>query len=115
MDPDDDDPVPLPTGPVIVPGTRPGSPPAGPAGPSQPQPLGRPIGRPAPRLTACDARRLEADQQLVAAADTWWQNWPKTHAYVAQKTFYPRSVDELAIAIQRAEADARPLRATGGG
>ena len=41
----------------------------------------------------------------------WWQNWAKTHAYVAQRMFFPTSVDELAAAVKAAEADQRPLRA----
>lgn len=52
---------------------------------------------------------------IIVSSNHWWQNWPKTHAYVAQKMFFPTSAGEIAIAIQTAEADQRPLRAVGGG
>jgi hypothetical protein len=45
----------------------------------------------------------------------WWQNWPKTHGYVAAKMFFPTSVQEVADAITTSEADKMPLRAVGGG
>jgi hypothetical protein len=45
----------------------------------------------------------------------WWQNWSKTHSYVAGKMFFPASVGEIAEAVQAAENDRRPLRAVGGG
>lgn len=51
----------------------------------------------------------------VSSPNHWWQNWPKTHAYVAQKMFFPTSADEIASAVQAAEADGRPVRAVGGG
>ena len=52
---------------------------------------------------------------VIGGSNHWWQNWPKTHAFVAEKMFFPKTVDEIALAIQRAEADQRPLRAVGGG
>lgn len=52
---------------------------------------------------------------IVESPNHWWQNWPKTHAYVAQKMFFPKSAEEIATAIQAAEGDHRPLRAVGGG
>lgn len=52
---------------------------------------------------------------IIVSSNHWWQNWPKTHAYVAQKMFFPTSAGEIAIAIQTAETDQRPLRAVGGG
>jgi hypothetical protein len=45
----------------------------------------------------------------------WWQNWPRTHAYIAKKMFFPTSVDEIASGVRKAEADNVPLRAVGGG
>ena len=45
----------------------------------------------------------------------WWQNWSKTHAYVAERMFFPRYADDIADAIKWAEAQQRPLRAVGGG
>jgi hypothetical protein len=45
----------------------------------------------------------------------WWQNWPKTHAYVAKKMFFPSSVDDIATGVKTAESDGIPLRAIGGG
>lgn len=50
-----------------------------------------------------------------ASPNRWWQNWPKTHAYVAEKMFYPTTAAEIATAIQAAETDHRPVRAVGGG
>jgi hypothetical protein len=52
---------------------------------------------------------------VISSPNHWWQNWSKTHAYVASQMFFPRTPDEIASAIQRAEADQRPLRAVGGG
>ena len=52
---------------------------------------------------------------VISSPNRWWQNWSKTHAYVAQKAFFPTSVDEIVEAIQATEADQRPLRAVGGG
>ena len=45
----------------------------------------------------------------------WWQNWSKTHAYIAERMFFPRNADDIAWAIQQAEALQRPIRAVGGG
>ncbi len=45
----------------------------------------------------------------------WWQNWPKTHAYVVKRMFFPTSVDEIASGVKTAESDQVPLRAVGGG
>jgi len=52
---------------------------------------------------------------MIESADHWWQNWPKTHGYVAEKMFFPSSASDIALAIQAAERDRRPLRAVGGG
>src|SRR6478672_3792294 len=52
---------------------------------------------------------------VISSPNHWWQNWPKTRAYVAEKMFFPTSAEEIASAIQAAEADRRPLRAVGGG
>jgi hypothetical protein len=51
----------------------------------------------------------------ISSPNHWWQNWSKTHAYVAEKMFFPKSVAEVVEAIQTAEADCRPVRAVGGG
>jgi len=45
----------------------------------------------------------------------WWQNWPKTHAYIAGTMCFPTNVDELAAAVRLAEASSLPVRAIGGG
>ena len=45
----------------------------------------------------------------------WWQNWSKTHAYIAERMFFPRNAEDIAWAIQEAEALQRPIRAVGGG
>jgi HYDIN/CFA65/VesB family protein/centrosomal CEP192-like protein len=52
---------------------------------------------------------------VLSSPNRWWQNWSKTHAYVAQKAFFPTSVGEIAEAIQAAETDHRSVRAVGGG
>jgi hypothetical protein len=52
---------------------------------------------------------------VISSPNHWWQNWPKTHGYVASRMFFPKSVEEIAGAIKTAEADQRPLRAVGGG
>jgi hypothetical protein len=44
----------------------------------------------------------------------WWQNWPKTHAYIAARMLFPRSVAEIAADVRAAEAAQIPLRAVGG-
>ncbi|MCU1265464.1 MAG: hypothetical protein JWM21_1782 [Acidobacteria bacterium] len=51
----------------------------------------------------------------ISSSNHWWQNWPKTHAFVAEKVFFPRTAGEIADAIRIAETDHRPLRAVGGG
>ena len=45
----------------------------------------------------------------------WWQNWPKTHGYVAQRMLFPTTVEQIATGVKMAEADRKPLRAVGGG
>jgi hypothetical protein len=45
----------------------------------------------------------------------WWQNWSKTHAYIAERMFFPRNTDDIAWVIKQAEALQRPIRAVGGG
>ena len=52
---------------------------------------------------------------MIESPNHWWQNWPKTHAFVAEKMFFPKSVGDIAAAIQTAERNTRPLRAVGGG
>ncbi len=58
---------------------------------------------------------MEADKSLVSSMNHWWQNWPKTHAYIVSLMCFPTSVDEIGAAIRLAEASALPLRAVGGG
>jgi hypothetical protein len=45
----------------------------------------------------------------------WWQNWPKTHGYVAAKMLFPTSVGEIASGVKAAESAGIHLRAVGGG
>ncbi len=52
---------------------------------------------------------------MIESMDHFWQNWSKTHAYVAERMFFPVSVAEIVEAIRTAEEDERPLRAVGGG
>ena len=51
----------------------------------------------------------------ISGQNHWWQNWSKTHAYIAEQMFFPRNADDIAWAIQQAEARQRPIRAVGGG
>lgn len=51
----------------------------------------------------------------IFGGNHFWQNWPKTHAYVAERMFFPRSPDDIADAIKQAEAQLRPIRAVGSG
>ncbi len=51
----------------------------------------------------------------ISGANHWWQNWSKTHAYLAERMFFPRHPDDIAEAIRAAEQDQRPVRAVGGG
>lgn len=53
--------------------------------------------------------------QVASGNDHWWQNWPKTHAYVAGEMFFPTNVDELAAAVTAAEMAQTAMRAVGGG
>jgi hypothetical protein len=52
---------------------------------------------------------------VTSSINHWWQNWSKTHAYVAGNAFFPTSVDEIVDAVQAAEAQSLPVRAVGGG
>ena len=51
----------------------------------------------------------------ISSTDHFWQNWSKTHAYVAERMFFPRYPDDIADAVKQAEAQQRPIRAVGGG
>jgi hypothetical protein len=51
----------------------------------------------------------------ISSSNHFWQNWSKTHAYVAARMFFPRYPDDIADAIKQAEAEQRPIRAVGGG
>ncbi len=51
----------------------------------------------------------------ISGQNHWWQNWPKTHAYIAERMFFPRTAEDVAWAIQQAETLQRPIRAVGGG
>jgi hypothetical protein len=45
----------------------------------------------------------------------FWQNWPKTRAYVASSMCFPTSLAELSAAVRFAERNSLPVRAVGGG
>jgi hypothetical protein len=45
----------------------------------------------------------------------FWQNWPKTRAYVASAMCFPTTVAELSAAVRFAERNTLPVRAVGGG
>jgi Protein of unknown function (DUF1573) len=51
----------------------------------------------------------------ISGQNHWWQNWSKTHAYIAERMFFPRTADDITWAIQWAENAQRPIRAAGGG
>jgi hypothetical protein len=51
----------------------------------------------------------------ISSSNHFWQNWSKTHAYVAARMFFPRFPDDIADAIKQAEGQQRPIRAVGGG
>src|SRR5438270_9815127 len=51
----------------------------------------------------------------ISSSAHWWQNWSKTHAFVTERMFFPKSAGDVAGAIRSAEAGHRPLRAVGGG
>jgi hypothetical protein len=56
-----------------------------------------------------------ASASLPREVNHYWQNWPKTHAYIASLMCFPRSVDEVSAAVRLAEGSSLPLRAVGGG
>jgi len=45
----------------------------------------------------------------------YWRNWPQTFGYVAPQRFYPRSVEDVASAIQLATRAGQTVKAVGGG
>jgi hypothetical protein len=52
---------------------------------------------------------------VARGTNHWWQNWPKTHAYIARTIFFPTNVDEIVEAVTTAESMFTPVRAVGGG
>ena len=68
-----------------------------------------------PRLNPCVERSWRASASLVSQENHWWQSWGKHFQFIAERMFFPRSVDELAIAISRAEQDGVPVKPLGGG
>src|SRR5882672_6601007 len=71
-------------------------------------------GIPAGRLGQDNECRSSRSDEMIESMDHFWQNWSKTHAYVAERMFFPASIGEIAEAIKAAEMDGRPLRAVGG-
>src|SRR5262249_38797198 len=78
-----------------------------------------PVTLPAPGVGLAAPESVEGFRRCamasIAGSNHWWQNWSKTHAYVAERAFFPRRPEDLADAIGTAEADQRALRAVGGG
>lgn len=70
---------------------------------------------PPPTIPPCVMNSIRANNSLTEQDNHWWQSWGKHFGYIAEKMFFPTSVDELAIAVSRAEQDSVPLRAIGGG
>src|SRR6202042_2314712 len=66
-------------------------------------------------IVTCRVLSALADRSLIKSKNHFWQNWPKTHAYVAGMMCFPTSVEEIAAAVRLAEASMLPLRAVGGG
>lgn len=64
---------------------------------------------------SCRILSALADRSLTKSKNHFWQNWPKTHAYVAGTMCFPTSIDEISAAVRLAEASMLPLRAVGGG
>lgn len=75
---------------------------------------GPPIELP-PQVLACHTRMGRAGVELAFQDNHWWQNWGKNQAYVCRRMYFPRNVEQIAVAIRDAEADSVPLRAVGGG
>lgn len=110
-----------PSAPAPVPPlpSPPPQPPADPGrSPASPRPIPQPLPRPGPRPSPrdrCPEIKAAADASLVTRMNHWWQNWAKTHAYIAGTMCFPTNVDELAAAVRLAEASSLPVRAIGGG
>ena len=34
----------------------------------------------------------------ISSSNHFWQNWSKTHAYIAERMFFPRNADDIAAA-----------------
>jgi hypothetical protein len=73
------------------------------------------VGYPTVPLGAAPPHVDAAPPHADTGYNHWWQNWPKTHGYVAKKMFFATSVDDIATAVRNAEADQVHIRAVGGG
>jgi len=61
-----------------------------PAAPPEPIPHPQPLPGPRPHSrNRCPGIKAAADASLVTSMNHWWQNWPKTHAYIAGTMCFP--------------------------
>ena len=102
------------------PGPQSPLPPGAPPPPGSTPPMFTADGGPPPAPTdfqrrTCKSLSTGSDSSLFCSKNHFWQNWPKTHAYVASVMCFPTSVDEIGAAIRLAEKSSLPLRAVGGG
>jgi hypothetical protein len=70
---------------------------------------------PPPELPPCLRQSFAANISLTSQTNHWWQSWGKHFGYICEEMFFPTNVDEIAIAISRAEQTGTPIRAIGGG
>lgn len=71
------------------------------------------------------ANAIEGTVNLVSWADLsycgsgpegyYWRNWSQTFGYVAEKRFYPRTVDDLSMILEEVRREGIPVKAVGGG
>ena len=71
--------------------------------------------RGAPSGLSCTELSAMADQSLVTSPNHFWQNWPKTHAFLTSLMCFPTSLAEVGAAVRLAERSRLPVRAIGGG
>ena len=96
----------------------PKSPDASPLPPSPPAPAPQPPHghrEPHPIHLSCAEISALADRSLFVSPNHYWQNWPKTHSYVAGLMCFPTNVSEVGAAVRLAESKKLSLRAVGGG
>ena len=66
-------------------------------------------------INPCLFRSMSANASLTSQTNHWWQSWGKHFGYICEEMFFPTNVDEISIAIYRAEETGTPIKAIGGG